>query len=130
MATEQQAQQHSQGPANGSVRVEGAIRARPGDALPDVPLRSTAGRVVSVTLKAADRHVVLFCFPGDREGLRYPELAGCTPEACSFSDRLSDVTSLGATVFGLSLQSTERQQRFVEREHLTFELLSDDSRPS
>lgn len=71
-------------------------------------------------------HLVLFFYPGDREGLRYPELVGCTPEACSFRDRLNELRSLGALVFGVSAQPTMRQQDFVRREGLTFELLSDE----
>lgn len=91
-----------------------------------VTLRSTAGRDVDLAIAAGNSHVVLFFYSGDREGFRYPELAGCTPEACSFRDHLSRLHALGAVVFGVSLQPPERQQQFVEREHLTFELLSDE----
>lgn len=32
---------------------------------------------------------------------------------------------MGAAIYGVSLQPVERQREFVEREHLTFALLSD-----
>ena len=108
------------------MRRQGRISIRPGDLLPSVTLHSTAGRDVDVLAEATSRHVVLFFYPGDREGLRYPELAGCTAEACSFRDHLTTLHKLGAVVYGVSLQSTERQRQFVEREHLSFELLSDE----
>ncbi len=110
------------------MRRQGRIKIRPGDLLPSVTLHSTAGREVDVATEATHRHVVIFFYPGDREGLRYPELAGCTAEACSFRDNLTTLHKLGAVVYGVSLQSTERQRQFVEREHLSFELLSDDQR--
>ncbi len=109
----------------GRVHRQGKIRVKPGDLLPSVTLHSTAGREVDVAAEATNRHVVIFFYPGDREGLRYLELAGCTAEACSFRDHLVTLHKLGAVLFGVSLQSTERQRQFVEREHLSFELLSD-----
>ena len=109
----------------GRVHRQGRISIRPGDLLPSVTLHSTAGRDVDVLGEATNRHVVLLFHPGDREGLRYPELAGCTAEACSFRDHLTTLHKLGAVVYGVSLQSTERQRQFVEREDLSFEVLSD-----
>jgi peroxiredoxin Q/BCP len=110
----------------GKVSCRGQISVKPGELLLPVTLYSTAGREVNLAAEADNNHVVLFFYPGDREGLRYPELAGCTSEACSFRNHLATLRALGAIVFGVSLQPTERQQQFVEREHLTFELLSDE----
>jgi peroxiredoxin len=78
-------------------------------------------------MAAQEHHLVLFFYPGDREGLRYPELAGCTAEACAFRDHLFQFRQSGAVVYGVSLQPVERQRGFVAREHLTFPLLSDQS---
>lgn len=96
-----------------------------GASVPSVPLASTAGRVIDVSEEGAERNVVLLFYPGDREGLKYPELIGCTPEACSFRDRLDEFERLSARVFGVSFQSTKRQQGFQAAEGLGFELLSD-----
>ncbi len=112
----------------GQVRRRGKVSIRPGDRLPPVTLRSTAGRNVDLAAEAVNHHVIIFFYPGDRLGLRYPELAGCTSEACSFRDHLDTLHALGAIVFGVSLQSTGRQRQFVEREHLSFELLTDERR--
>ncbi len=112
--------------------VEGAVsretkkvRAKAGDWLPHVGLRSTGEREVELPEAAKTSHLVLFFYPGDLEGIRYPELAGCTPEACAFRDNIQRIRELGAEVFGVNFHATERQRSFVEREHLSFELLSD-----
>ncbi len=97
----------------------------PGERLPALSLPSTDGDQVNLGQVMQDSHVVLFFYPGDREGLRYAELSGCTAEACSFRNLIHTFRSLGAAVFGISLQPTERQREFVEREHLNFPLLSD-----
>ena len=51
---------------------------------------------------------------------------GCTPQSCSFRDHHSELSKLGADVFGLSVQDTEYQREMAERLHLPFLVLSDD----
>ena len=128
-----ESERHPQGDSTtgevvGRVHRQGRIRIQPGDRLPSVTLHSTGNRDIDLAAEAAVSHVIIFFYPGDREGLRYPELAGCTAEACSFRDHRSTLHRLGAVEFGVSLQSTERQRRFVEREHLNIELLSDEQK--
>jgi peroxiredoxin Q/BCP len=103
-----------------------ATTAKVGDRIPDLACSATTGRTVELLHEVNTRHLVLFFYPGDLEGLRYPEMSGCTPEACMFRDKLSVLRGLGAEVFGVNLHSTKRQRSFVEREHLGFELLSDE----
>lgn len=56
-----------------------------------------------------------------------PGARGCTPQACSFRDRLPELKSLGvARLFGLSTQSTEYQREVHDRLHLPYDLLSDE----
>jgi peroxiredoxin Q/BCP len=103
-----------------------ATSAKIGDSMPDIALPSTSGRAVDLRQEAGAHHLVIFFYPGDLEGLRYPEMSGCTPEACMFRDNLAVLRALGAEVFGVNLHSTKRQCSFVAREHLGFELLSDE----
>ena len=107
-------------------RQEGRVTARPGAMLPMLELPSTSGRVVNLTAKAGDGPLVLFFYPGDRSP--YPELAGCTAEACSFRDSQVAFQQLDTTVYGVNLHTTDRQREFLDREHLGFELLSDVQR--
>lgn len=104
---------------------EGRVRIEEGALIPDLLLFSTQGRLVSLKGETKEHHVVLFFYPGDGEGLRYPELIGCTAEACAFRDHAAKLKALGAVVFGVNLHPTRRQEEFVKREHLNFELLSD-----
>jgi thioredoxin-dependent peroxiredoxin len=115
------------GEFGGVKKTHPITNARPGDRLPSIDLRSTRGNTVQLAQEAQSGHLVLFFYPGDLEGLRYPEMSGCTPEACSFRDSVADLRKLGAEVFGINFHSTSRQKSFVAREHLNFPLLSDDA---
>lgn len=57
-----------------------------------------------------------------------PGARGCTPQSCAFRDHFTELRALGVErVFGLSTQETEYQKEAVERLHLPFPLLSDNS---
>jgi peroxiredoxin len=57
-----------------------------------------------------------------------PGARGCTPETCAFRDHHADLLAAGASaVYGLSTQDTEYQREVVERLHLPFAMLSDES---
>lgn len=63
--------------------------------------------------------VVLYFYPKDMT-------PGCTQEACDFRDSLNRLKSKKALVFGISKDSPERHQKFIEKEGLNFHLLSDE----
>ena len=50
---------------------------------------------------------------------------GCTTEACDFRDRLEPLSEAGYSVFGASPDSPELNAKFVDKERLTYPLLSD-----
>jgi peroxiredoxin Q/BCP len=50
---------------------------------------------------------------------------GCTTEACDFRDALAPLQAAGYQVLGVSPDAPEKQQRFAERDGLTYPLLSD-----
>ncbi len=102
---------------------EGALEV--GAVFPDVVLVSNTGNIVKIAEIAKTKNVVLFFYPGDKEGLRYPELMGCTPQACSFRDAMSQFAKERTTVYGVSFQSPERQKDFAQREKLNFLILND-----
>jgi peroxiredoxin len=54
-----------------------------------------------------------------------PGARGCTPQTCAYRDRAAELLALGATIFGLSTQSTKYQQEMATRLCLPFEVLSD-----
>src|SRR5437868_4131137 len=96
----------------GQVHLEGQISVKPGDQLPAITLHSTAGRNVNLAAEAASKRMVLYFYPGDGEGERYSELSGCTSEGRTFRDHIDEFRALGTEVFGISLQTTERQKQF------------------
>ena len=54
-----------------------------------------------------------------------PGARGCTPQSCAFRDALDEFAGLGASVVGISAQSSEDQLEFAQREQIPFPLLSD-----
>lgn len=96
-----------------------------GKKIPNISLQATSGQSINLRNKSNSHHLVLFFYPGDGAGLIYPQLAGCTREACTFQNRLHQIHTLNALVYGVSLQSSERQKQFIENHQLSFDLLSD-----
>jgi thioredoxin-dependent peroxiredoxin len=97
-----------------------------GQSIPsELSLPSTSGNSINISKAADEANIVIFVYPGDKRGLEYPELWGCTPEACSFKSNVEKFKEQNTIVFGLSMQSTERQKAFIEREKLPFQILSD-----
>lgn len=53
---------------------------------------------------------------------------GCTSQSCAFRDHFAELQEVGVKrLFGLSKQSTDEQKEAVQRLHLPFPLLSDDT---
>jgi len=111
---------------------DGAADHLPGLRMPTLRLGSTAGRLVDVSALGAGR-TVLYCYPMTGRPDRpvperwdaIPGARGCTPESCGFRDHARELEELGATVFGVSAQTTADQREAAERLRLPFELLSD-----
>jgi len=66
-------------------------------------------------------NIVLYFYPKDFT-------LGCTKEACSFRDNWNKVISLGATIIGVSSDSSETHSRFKKEHSLQFTLLSDQNK--
>jgi peroxiredoxin Q/BCP len=89
----------------------------PGQRAPAFTLTSDDGSKVRLA-ELRGRPVVLYFYPKD-------DTPGCTREACAFRDRYQRLESLGATVLGVSADSTESHARFRDKYRLNFPLLSD-----
>ena len=90
-----------------------------GDVAPNFRLPSTRGKEVSLKdFKGKD--VILYFYPKD-------DTPGCTAEACSFRDHEADLTKEHAVVLGVSTDSLESHEKFTEKHHLNFPLLSDQT---
>jgi peroxiredoxin Q/BCP len=88
-----------------------------GKPAPDFTLPDQHGKNVALSeLKGSP--VVLYFYPKD-------DTPGCTKEACSFRDAFADFKKAGATVLGLSPDTSESHAKFARKFDLPFLLLAD-----
>ena len=88
-----------------------------GDVAPDFTLVSDTGEQVTLSSLRGGKVIVYF----------YPAAmtAGCTTEACDFTDSLDSLQAAGYSVLGISPDEPEKLATFRERDALTITLLSD-----
>jgi peroxiredoxin Q/BCP len=89
-----------------------------GERAPDFEAVLDDGRPFRLSKLRGDQNVVLYFYPRDFSG-------GCTAQACSFRDNYADIRKLDATIIGVSVDSSESHQRFKERHHLSYPIISD-----
>jgi len=112
---------------------DGAADHLTGLRVPALEFQSTLGGTASLEELDGDR-LVAYVYPMTGVPGRalpagwddIPGARGCTPQSCAFRDGLAEFSALGATVVGISAQSTAEQREFAEREHISFPLLSDE----
>lgn len=91
-----------------------------GDPIPSFKLKDSEG------LEFTDEDfigapLVLFFYPKD-------DTPGCTKEACSFRDNLAELDSLDVIVIGVSPDSQESHEKFIEKHNLNFTLFADTTK--
>jgi len=91
---------------------------KPGEAAPDFEGTLADGSRVCLSEALGKGHVVLYFFPRDFT-------PGCTREACSFRDHHEEIASLGAAIYGVSVDAPDRHASFAEKFRLPFPLISD-----
>ncbi|MER6942658.1 thioredoxin-dependent thiol peroxidase [Nonomuraea sp. NPDC000554] len=89
----------------------------PGDAAPEFTLPAADGTAISLDAYRGKR-VILYFYPAAMT-------PGCTKQACDFRDNLAQLTAEGFAVLGVSKDKPDKLAKFVERDSLTFPLLSD-----
>ena len=87
-----------------------------GDTAPDFELDGTEGRF-RLSDHRGERVVLLF-YPGDFTPV-------CTRQFCSYAERAEDMSSLGATVVGISSQDVDSHMKFVNEKGIPVALLAD-----
>lgn len=88
-----------------------------GDLAPELSLPDSTGDIHTWKRHSGER-VILYVYPAAMT-------PGCTKQACDFRDSLDALNAAGVTVLGVSPDSVAKLARFVERDSLTFPLLSD-----
>jgi thioredoxin-dependent peroxiredoxin len=97
-----------------------ARRLEPGDLAPDFTLATDSGGTLSLKDLRGGK-VVLYVYPAAMT-------PGCTTQACDFRDSLSSLHAAGYQVVGISPDPPAKLAKFRERDHLTFPLVSDESK--
>lgn len=88
-----------------------------GQAAPAFVLQDQAGRRHALSDHAGS-WLVLYFYPKD-------DTPGCTRQACSFRDDLTQLEKLGARVVGVSVDDSASHARFAQKYNLPFPLLAD-----
>lgn len=88
-----------------------------GDAIPNFKGKDQEGFDIS-TEDLLGTPVVLYFYPKD-------DTPGCTKEACSFRDNMERLADYDVSVIGVSPDSSESHQKFINKHDLNFTLISD-----
>jgi peroxiredoxin Q/BCP len=91
-----------------------------GDKAPSFEAQTNGGDSVSLE-SLSGKSVVLYFYPKD-------DTPGCTVEACGFRDAWNDFKDKGAVILGVSVDSVQKHDKFVEKFGLPFLLLADVNR--
>jgi len=89
-----------------------------GDQAPDFTLVDQGGRPLTLSALLTHGPVVLFFYPAAMT-------TGCTKECRHFRDLGADFMALGAQRVGISMDDTERQAQFTQKNQLDYPLLAD-----
>lgn len=89
-----------------------------GDVAPDFELPGTDGKTFRLS-EQRGKNVVLAFYPGDATTV-------CTKQFCSYRDNSERIDQLDAEVIGISPQSVDSHERWVEEQELNLPLLADE----
>jgi thioredoxin-dependent peroxiredoxin len=87
---------------------------------PDFELPDQNGKIHRLS-DYAGKKVILYFYPKDNT-------AGCTKQACGFSERYPQFMEKGVVILGVSKDSVASHKRFEEKYGLAFTLLADPER--
>ncbi|MBV8254275.1 MAG: thioredoxin-dependent thiol peroxidase [Chitinophaga sp.] len=91
-----------------------------GDKAPVFKGKDQHGKTVSLT-DFKGKRVVLYFYPKDMT-------PGCTAQACNLRDNYNDLLKKGYAVVGVSIDSEQSHQKFIEKYELPFTLLADEDK--
>ena len=89
-----------------------------GQTLPEVTLKSSNGGNIFLPKDIKGSWTVLYFYPQD-------DTPGCTKQACTYRDIISEFKEIGAQVFGISSDDLDSHNAFIKKFSLNFPLLSD-----
>ena len=93
------------------------IALKSGDTAPEFSANKQNGQKVNLK-DYRGKKVVLYFYPKDNT-------PGCTTQACNLRDNYSLLKKQGYEIIGISQDSEKSHQKFIEKESLPFDLISD-----
>lgn len=90
-----------------------------GTPAPDFSLLNQAGETVSLSQFKGSKQVLVYFYPKAMT-------PGCTTQACGLRDSKAELDALETVVLGISPDPVKRLAKFIERDQLNFDLLSDE----
>ena len=87
-----------------------------GNKAPDFTALDQNGEKVKLSSFKGKKNVILYFYPKDMT-------PGCTTQACDFRDQQKNFKT--TVILGVSIDSQERHQKFIEKYNLPFKLLAD-----
>lgn len=107
--------------AKDKVKADIKLRVFPklGNLAPDFSLLNQQGEVVSLKQFRGNKNIVLYFYPK-------AATPGCTVQACGLRDHRSELEKFDTVVLGVSPDPVKKLQRFIDKESLNFDLLSDE----
>ncbi len=96
----------------------GQVALLAGSKAPLFKARSDDGTVWKLADHLGQKNIVLYFYPAAMTG-------GCTKQACSYRDHMSDLNKADALVVGISGDQLDALKTFKKSEQLNFTLLSD-----
>jgi len=87
-----------------------------GNKAPDFIALDQDGKKVKLSSFRDKKNIILYFYPKDMT-------PGCTTQACDFRDQQKSFK--GTVILGVSIDSQERHQKFIEKYDLPFTLLAD-----
>lgn len=110
-------QQFADATINNKIRM---THLKEGDKAPTIFGKDQNGK--EVTMEAfKGKKLILYFYPKD-------DTPGCTTEACNFRDHHSELLEKGLAVVGVSADTEEKHQKFIEKHSLPFPLIADTER--
>lgn len=89
-----------------------------GNLAPAFSLTNQNGETVSLKDFKGQKNVVLYFYPK-------ASTPGCTTQACGLRDAMAELQKLDTVVLGVSPDKPAALQRFIDKQNLNFDLLSD-----
>ena len=89
-----------------------------GSAAPQIKAIDQTGTSIDLGAALNEGTTVVFFYPRAMT-------PGCTKQACSLRDSWDVLKERGVTIFGVSSDSAERQQQFIDKHQLPYSLIAD-----